>query len=222
MDRIREPEPETELGAFAAPVQNEAESSRRATKAAGRENKVKGKIKNRAEWGPSRPGSRKWVPRVSSILLARDALGLGDTYPPVLHLSTCHQDDLDKSGRERGQEVGLGAGAAGTCRKLSRLPLPTADLDPVLPDQAPEVQQGVRQRALCGDVGLTSVRALREPSLLPHPPRPTLSAPFPGCPPDPDEVAIDVVTESLLLEQGQDHACLIICQWEKGRNRVRG
>lgn len=40
------------------------------------------------------------------------------------------------------------------------LPPQRADLDPELPHQAPKVQQGVRQRPLCGDVGLASVPAL--------------------------------------------------------------
>lgn len=69
---------------------------------------------------------------------------------------------------------------------------------------------------MCGNVGLASISALVKAKfttkiLLSPPPYP----PLPDSQPDPNEVAIDVVAMSLLLEQGEDHLCLIICQPER-------
>lgn len=49
-------------------------------------------------------------------------LRVEDTYPPILHLSTCHQDHLDKRGMKRGKGFELRDGrnrVKRRCRKLS-------------------------------------------------------------------------------------------------------
>lgn len=68
---------------------------------------------------------------------------------------------------------------------------------------------------MCGVVGLASVCALVKAKFTTG----ILLSPrvrsFPDSQPDLDEVAVDVVAMSLLLEQGEGHSCLIICQRER-------
>lgn len=78
------------------------------------------------------------------------------TYPPILCLSTCHQNHLGEAAT--GVRENRAKGRLEIVPPLS----PKSDLDPKLPDQAPEVYQGMRQGSLCGDVGLASVCALRK------------------------------------------------------------